>query len=249
MWKANFIAAIAATTLKSYFEPSTIASGGGMLRTPFSGWPGTTYCGRLMTSTYKCGFSNRNRLVSFTPMHFRPCFCSSGRSMTRSRRSRCGGNSPSRPGFSRRTFRRASKRRSSSRSSASSALAWAVMISCCGAGQLDRQVAELQVLLTGRLATTLGASSPQHIDQPVVGGFQFRHPLAKRVALAGDDPRGVHQGLVIAAESAELREDAIQGRTQGRQFAAQRFVALLPLAQLFSKQRVVHDATILIGSP
>ena len=49
-----------------------------------------------MTSTYMCGFSNRNRSVVFTPMGFRPCFWSSGRSRTRSRRSMVGGNS-SRP--------------------------------------------------------------------------------------------------------------------------------------------------------
>ena len=29
MWKANFIASIAATTLKSYLQPSTIDSGAG----------------------------------------------------------------------------------------------------------------------------------------------------------------------------------------------------------------------------
>ena len=51
MWKANFIAATIATTLKSYLQLSTIAKGGGMLRTPSAGFPGTTYCGRLITST------------------------------------------------------------------------------------------------------------------------------------------------------------------------------------------------------
>ena len=51
MWKANFIAPIAAITLKSYLQPSTIDSGGGAERTPFSGWPATTYWGRLITST------------------------------------------------------------------------------------------------------------------------------------------------------------------------------------------------------
>ena len=178
---------MAATTLKSYLQPSTIASGGGMLRTPSSGLPGTTYCGRLITSTYTCGFSNRNRSVTFTPMGFRPCFWSSGRSMTRSRRSMVGGKllAALLLLFSRRALRRASRRLSSSRSRASSAWAWAVMISCsCRAGRLARLVAEVQMLLIGRLAATLAAASPQHVHQPAVGGFQLRHPLPQRIALA-----------------------------------------------------------------
>ena len=45
-------------------------------------------------------------------------------------------------------------------------------------------VAEVQLLLIGRLAATLATASPQHVHQSLVGGFQFRRPLAKRVPLA-----------------------------------------------------------------
>ena len=62
------------------------------------------------------------------------------------------------------------------------------------------------------------------------------------VALAGDDPRGVDQRLVIAAKSRELLQNLLQDRPQRRQFAAERLVALFALAQLFPKQRVIHDA-------
>ena len=87
-----------------------------------------------MTSTNMCGFSYRNRSVESTPIYVKPCFCSSGRSMRRTRRSIFGGNFSLRIFFfSRRAFRRVSRRRNSSRSIASSALAWAVMISCCSA--------------------------------------------------------------------------------------------------------------------
>ena len=116
------------------------------------------------------------------------------------------------------------------------------------AGRLRGLVAEVQLPLIGRLAATLAAPSPQHVDQTVVGGFQFRHPLPQRVALAGDDPRGVDQRLVVAAKSRELLQNCVQGCTQRCQFAAERFVALFALSQLFPKQRVIHDATIIIGS-
>ena len=136
------------------------------------------------------------------------------------------------------------------------------------AGRRAGLVAEVQVLLIGRLAAALASPSPEHVHQPVVGGFQFRHPLAKRVPLLGDDPRGVNQSLVIAAKSPELFQNAVQGCTQRHQFtslslllgtqqlilatprcqfAAERFVALLALTQLF-QQRVIHDAFIIAAS-
>ncbi len=115
------------------------------------------------------------------------------------------------------------------------------------AGRRAGLVAEVQVLLIGRLAAALASPSPEHVHQPVVGGFQFRHPLAKRVPLLGDDPRGVDQSLVIAAKSPELFQNAVQGCTQRHQFAAERFVALLALTQLF-QQRVIHDAFIIAAS-
>ena len=200
-----------------------------------------------MTSTYMCGFSNRNRSLVFTPMGFRPCFCSSGRSRTRSRRSMVGGNSsrpciaPGGPCPRLQTLEQFP-------------IARFVRLVLGGdnlllfrAGRRAGLVAEVQVLLIGRLAAALASPSPEHVHQPVVGGFQFRHPLAKRVPLLGDDPRGVDQSLVIAAKSPELFQNAVQGCTQRHQFAAERFVALLALTQLF-QQRVIHDAFIIAAS-
>ena len=89
---------------------------------------------------------------------------------------------------------------------------------------------------------------PTPVRQPVVGGFQFRHPLAKRVPLVGDYPRGIDQRLVIAAKSPELFQDAVQGCTQRRQLAAERFVALFTLSQLLPEQRVIHDGSIISAS-
>ena len=120
-----------------------------------------------------------------------------------------------------------------------------MIISCSSAlGGWVGLVAEVQMLLIGRLAAALAPPAPEHVRQPVIGGFQFRHPLAKRVPLVGDGPRGVDQRLVIAAKSPELFQNAVQGRTQRRQFSAQRFVALFALTQLF-QQRVIHDAIII----
>ena len=65
--------------------------------------------------------------------------------------------------------------------------------------------------LIGRLATTLAAPSPEHVDQAAVRGFQFRHPLPQHVALSGDDPRGVNQGFVVATKSSELFQNTVQG--------------------------------------
>ena len=93
------------------------------------------------------------------------------------------------------------------------------------AGRRVGLVAEVQVLLIGRLAAALAPPAPEHVRQPVIGSLQFRHPLAKRVPLVGDGPRGADQRLVIAAKSPELFQNAVQGRTQRRQFSAQRFVA------------------------
>ena len=89
---------------------------------------------------------------------------------------------------------------------------------------------------------------PTPVRQSVVGGFQFRHPLAKRVPLVGDNPRGIDQRLVIAAKSPELFQDAVQGCTQRRQLAAERFVALFTLSQLLPEQRVIHDGSIISAS-
>ncbi len=78
----------------------------------------------------------------------------------------------------------------------------------------------------------------------------------------------IYQSLVVAAKSRELFQNAVQGCTQRHQFtslslllgtqqlilatprcqfAAERFVALFALSQLF-QQRVIHDAFIIAAS-
>jgi len=119
-------------------------------------------------------------------------------------------------------------------------------ISCSAAlGSSTGASPKSKLLLIGRRAAALATASPQHVHQSLVGGFQFRHALAKRIPLAGDDARGVHKGLVIAAKIAELRQHAILQCTQGRQLTVEHFVALFASTTLFSKERVIHDVLII----
>ena len=53
---------------------------------------------------------------------------------------------------------------------------------------------------------------------------------------------------MIATKNLLLLQKPREGRTQRRQLAAKRFVALFALLQQFPKQRVIHDATIIIDS-
>ena len=75
-------------------------------------------------------------------------------------------------------------------------------------------IREVQRQLVGRFSATLAVAAPEHIHQTVVGGFQFGDPPPLRVAFVGDDPRGVRQCLVVAADRAELRGHVLQGGTQ-----------------------------------
>jgi len=82
------------------------------------------------------------------------------------------------------------------------------------------------MLLPRRLAATLAPASPEHVDQPVVGGFQFRHPLAERVTLVDKGTCGVYQRFMITAKGLQLLKHLLLRLSQ-------LFVASLTLAQLF----------------
>ena len=86
------------------------------------------------------------------------------------------------------------------------------------------------MLLIRRFAAALTTASPQHVDQSVVGDFQFHHPLTQRFAVVRDNARGVGQSFIIEAKSLELSQDAVLGCTQRREFARQRLVAFLALS-------------------
>ena len=69
---------------------------------------------------------------------------------------------------------------------------------------LLRLLAEVQVLLARGLRAAFAASAPQHIDQALLGRFEFRHALPQCVAIAKEYLSGVYQGLVVMTRCRQL---------------------------------------------
>ena len=64
-----------------------------------------------------------------------------------------------------------------------------------GRERLLRLLAEVQMLLARGLRAAFAASAPHHIDQALLGRFEFRHALPQRVAIANECLSGLYQGL------------------------------------------------------